>query len=149
MRKWSIVVALLLLAGVAPASLAARHGSGGPSGPVASISFAAGEQQKTAGAHLRGDLVSFKVDALRVKERDLDYVWVANWCYQGGYAVSAEHRPVMYAEYRSGLAGTFTLDSASWQADGAECTAYAYVWPNTRTPLDGASISYQVVGEGA
>lgn len=94
-----------------------------------------------------GAQVGFRVDANVSKASDLYLLWVANKCYQGGSLASVEYKPIQQS-----LAGTFTLGPApmdggpqgNWSSGGADCTSYVFVWPNTSTPVRGASMTYQV-----
>jgi len=83
----------------------------------------------------RGGTVSFAVSASVHKESDLYLLWVANKCFQDGTTVYAEYHPVT-----NGLSGPFIL---GWSDGGAaECTAYVWTFPDTETPLRGASMTY-------
>jgi hypothetical protein len=78
-----------------------------------------------------------------VKQSDLFYLWVANLCYQNGNLVSAKYLPVQNPG-PNGLAGAFSLD---WTGGGAaQCMAYVWMFPQSSTPLKGASMNYSVSG---
>lgn len=77
--------------------------------------------------------VGFNVEADLKKESDLYKLWVANKCTQDGGMFTAEYQPV-----HDGKASGFTV------ASGSDCTAYVWMFPNSETPIRGASISYHV-----
>jgi hypothetical protein len=134
----------IIIAGVAVLVCALLAGStvmakgNGKGGVTATIEFANTSGTFTAASATwpaKGDTVSFAVSASVHKERDLYLLWVANKCFQDGTIVYAEHHPVT-----DGLSGPFTL---GWRGDGAaECTAYVWMFPDTETPLRGASMTY-------
>jgi hypothetical protein len=83
---------------------------------------------------VRGDQVSFAVEASVRKASDLYKLWVANKCYQDGVVVDAQYEPVV-----DGASGPFTLD---WSDGAAVCKAYAFLHPYTQTPLRGSTLTY-------
>jgi hypothetical protein len=106
----------------------------------AKISFASATDAATA-APKAGGTVSFSVNASAVKQSDLYFLWVANLCYQNGNLVYARYLPIQNPG-SNGLAGAFSLD---WSGGGAaECMAYVWMFPQSSTPLRGASMTYSV-----
>lgn len=142
MKKLLITSAIVSIVAIV-AGPAVAGGKGG--GPVATISFA-GSDTARVGAPARGDSVSFAVNPLRVKERDLGHLWVTNICRVDGVPILVQDQGVDYPSYRQGVAGSFTLDSPTWSGGSANCTAYVWMWPNAASALSGASMSYTVTG---
>jgi hypothetical protein len=101
----------------------------------ASIAFAGGDASATGVITPNaGQEVSFAVTAAVSKESDLYSLWVANKCFSGSSLISAEYQPV-----HSTVASGFTIPAAA-----TSCTAYAWQFPNSETPLRGASMTYSV-----
>jgi hypothetical protein len=118
---------------------------GAPGGgrTVAKISFM-GDSEVARTAWAPGNEVTFAVDPVGVKDRDLYHLWVANSCTQDGVNTYVEYLPVTYSSYRVGQAGAFTLSSPSWTSGYAECTAFVWNFSKGVTPLAGATLSYGV-----
>jgi hypothetical protein len=112
---------------------------------AATISLASSGSSATS-ATKAGDQVSFAVDPTRVKDRDLYSLWVANECWQGGVRVYVQYLPVQYPDYRQGVTKDFTLSSSGWTGGAADCEAYVWMFPDSGTPLPGATMTYSVSG---
>jgi hypothetical protein len=112
---------------------------------TATISLASSGSSATV-APKAGGKVSYAVDPTRVKDRDLHSLWVANECWQGGIRVYVQYLPVQYPEYRQGIAGEFTLSSSGWTGGAADCEAYVWMFPDSGTPLPGATMTYSASG---
>jgi len=137
-KIFSPIVSLAVLVGV----LVALVGPANAAKVSATISFA-NKTGFAAAAPAAGGGVSFAVNASAVKQSDLYYLWVANLCYQNGNLVSAKYLAVQNPG-PNGLAGEFKLD---WAGGGAaQCTAYVWMFPQSSTPLKGASMNYSVSG---
>jgi hypothetical protein len=129
-RSLAVLVAFALLAlGAAPAFGAKGGGGkgGGHGTTTVTIQFASSTLQPAA--LTAGDQVTFAVT-----EPSTMSIWVANKCYKDGALVYSEYQGVV-----DNSAGPFTLDS---DTGGAQCTAYAWAYPDLYTPL--ASLSYSV-----
>ena len=144
MKKLLLIVSAIVsvVAIVAGPAIASGRGGGGS---VATISFAATDAGRV-GAPARGDSVSFAVNPLRVKERDLGHLWVTTICRVNGVPILVQDGGVDYPSYRQGIAGSFTLDSPTWTGGSADCTAFVWMWPNAASALSGASIAFTVSG---
>lgn len=143
MKKWAMPVAFIALVAVlAGPALAGGNGGGGQSA-VATIAFAGGSGF-AATSPTYGSNVAFAVDALRVKDKDLFKVWVANKCWSGGQLVLTAYQPVTYSSYRVGTSGAFTLSSNAWGGGAGTCTAYVWIYPDFATAVAGGSMTYSV-----
>jgi len=86
-----------------------------------------------------GQAVTFSVST-NARGNDVYGLWVANKCSQGGVAVLVAHQPV-----QSGKAGPFNLN---WPGGGsASCTAYVWFFPDSETPMKGASVTYNALAQ--
>lgn len=136
-RNASMAASLAVVAG----AIACFAGAAYAAKVSATISLAG--QSSLPAAPAAGGTVSFAVSATAVKQSDLYYLWVANLCYQDGNLVSAKYLPVQHPG-PNGLAGSFSLD---WPGGGAaQCTAYVWMFPQSSTPLKGATMTYSVGG---
>ena len=126
-------VALALSAVYKPAGFVAGVDDAHAASRGVTIAFA-NAAARTAGWPAAGDAVSFRIGTDGVKARDVNSLWVANKCSQNGKIVYTQ-----YLAVHDGQAGTFDL---SWGGGGASCTAYVWMFPNSETPLKGASMDY-------
>jgi hypothetical protein len=134
-------IALVVLATLAGPAAATRGGGGRV---MATISFASPDVRVAGYVLAPGESVTFAVDPVGVKDRGLYMLWVANTCTQDGVTTYAEYKPVSYTSYRVGQSGPFTLSSVGWTDSAANCVAYVWEFPNTHTPLSGATLTYEV-----
>jgi hypothetical protein len=134
---YAVAAVALALAAMPSIAIAGKGGNGGGKGGgnrdagSASIAFHGGD-----GAYAAGDEISFWVSEPANKS-----YWVANLCRQDGSVIYEEYLPVSNVD-NPGVAGAFHLSFSG----AAECTAYAWEYPDAYTPVSGASMDYSVSG---
>ena len=141
MRKLVVAAATVAIFALLVSPASSAPGGGGRT--VAKISFMGSETTRTT-TWTPGDQVTFAVDPVGVKDRDLYHLWVANSCTQDGVNTYVQYLPVTYSSYRVGQAGAFTVSSPSWTSSPASCTAFVWNFSQGLNPLAGATLTYAV-----
>jgi hypothetical protein len=127
------LLAVVFALGAAAPSFAGKGGGG--SGSV-SIAFADTGAFAAARAPSAGSSIAFSVSS-NLKSGDAANLWITNYCTQNGSTIYAESHGA-----GTGYSGPFNL---SWSGGGAaECTAYAWVFPNANRWL--GTMTYSAAG---